>query len=115
MHELSIALNILDIVQSTCLEQGYTRVDRVRVQIGKASGVMTDPLVFSFDCAKAGTVAEHATLDIDEVPLGGRCRECRSDFRVGEPYVLNCPACGGRAFDIISGHELQVVELEVDA
>jgi len=114
VHELSIAVNILDIVASTCREQGYSTVRAVRIKVGNAAGIMTDALVFSFDCAKSGTVAEAAALDIDEVPVGGACSDCGSDFTVDEPYVFNCPVCGGTAFRISSGDELEIVELEVD-
>lgn len=114
MHELSIAMNILDIVSSTCEKQGYSRVDSVRVKIGRASGIMTDSLVFAFDCAKNETIASDANIEVDEVPVGGRCRQCNSSFISKETIVLNCPLCGGTSFKITSGHELEIVEMEVD-
>jgi hydrogenase nickel incorporation protein HypA/HybF len=113
VHELSIAMSILDIVRDACAEEGCSRVEKVRVRIGKASGIMADSLLFSFDCARSGAAAG-ATLEIEEVPVGGHCRDCASDFTVEEKYVLECPLCGGPAFTIDSGHELEVVDLEVD-
>ena len=114
MHELSIAMSILDIVKSACEENRCTRVEAVRVKVGKASGVMADALLFSFDVAKVGTVAEGASLEIEEVPVGGRCRDCEADFTVPEKYVFQCPLCGGAAFTMHSGQELEVVDLEVE-
>jgi hydrogenase nickel incorporation protein HypA/HybF len=114
MHELSIALSILDIVESACRDHDCSRVELVRVRVGRAAGVMSDSLSFSFDAAKGGTVAEGALLEIDEVPVGGRCRGCASDFTVEEKFVFACPNCGGTAFTVHSGHELEVVDLEVD-
>jgi hydrogenase nickel incorporation protein HypA/HybF len=114
MHELSIALSILDIVESACRDNDCSRVERVRVRIGRAAGVMSDSLSFSFDAAKGGTVAAGAALEIDEVPVGGHCRDCAADFTVGEKYVFGCPKCGGVEFTVHSGHELEVVDLEVD-
>jgi hydrogenase nickel incorporation protein HypA/HybF len=113
VHELSIAMSILDIARDACAEQGSSRVEKVRVKIGKASGIMADSLLFSFDCAKSGGAAG-ATLEIEEVPVGGHCRDCGADFTVDEKYVLQCPLCGGAAFTINSGYELEVVDLEVD-
>ena len=115
MHELSIAMSILDIVASTCKEQGHSSVQSVRIRVGNASGIMTDSLVFSFDCAKNGTVAEGANLEIDKIPVGGDCQDCGSGFTVEKSsFVLNCPECGGTDFRISSGYELEIVELEVD-
>ncbi|NOY52795.1 MAG: hydrogenase maturation nickel metallochaperone HypA [Deltaproteobacteria bacterium] len=114
MHELSIARNILELVDATCHEQGYSGVETVRVNVGKASGIMTDALVFAFNCAKDETLSVNATLEIHEIPVGGRCRECNSDFISQETIVLNCPRCGGAAFEITTGHELEIFELEVD-
>ncbi len=113
MHELSIALGILDVVRAACEAEGYGRVERVRVRVGKASGVMTVALRFSFDTAREGTVAAAAELEIEEVPVGGRCRDCRADFAVEEKYVFACPRCGGTEFSVETGHELEVVDLEV--
>lgn len=113
MHELSIALGILDIVSSACETGGHGRVEKVRVRVGKASGVMADALRFSFDTAREGTVAGEAALEIEEVPVGGRCRGCDSDFTVEEKYVFACPVCGGSDFSVERGHELEVVDLEV--
>jgi hydrogenase nickel incorporation protein HypA/HybF len=114
VHELSIALSILDIVRDTCAGQGCGRVEKVRVRVGKASGVMPDSLLFSFDCAKSGTPAAEASLEIEEIPVGGHCRDCAADFTVDEKYVMACPLCGGAGFTVESGHELEVVDLEVD-
>jgi len=114
MHELSIAMNILDVVMQTCKEQGFRRVDSVSVRIGRASGVMTDALSFAFECARSGTVAEKARFVIEEVPVGGTCNECGGSFQVQEQYVFACPLCSGSSFRITSGHELEILELEVD-
>jgi len=112
MHELSIALSVLDIVTSTAAGAGLSRVGRVRLRIGKASGVLPEALRFAFECSRAGTPAAEAELEIEEVPVGGRCDTCDSDFTSPEPYVLACPLCGGGSFRVTSGDELSVLDLE---
>ena len=107
-------MNILDIVGSACLEGGHEKVQKVRVRVGRASGVMPDALLFSFECARAGTVAAEAVLEIHEVPVGGSCRDCGADFTVEEKYVFRCPRCGGPSFDVLAGNELEVIDLEVE-
>ena len=112
MHELSIALSVLDIVRSAAAESGLARVTVVRLRVGRASGVQPDSLRFAFDCAKAGTPAEGAALEIEEVPIGGHCDGCGGDFTHQEPYVLACPLCGGTSFRVTTGDELHVLDLE---
>jgi len=112
VHELSIALSVLDIVRTAAAESGLASVTIVRLRIGRASGVQSDSLRFAFDCSKAGTPAAGAALEIEEVPVGGHCNTCNKDFTHSEPYVLACPLCGGTSFRITTGDELHVLDLE---
>lgn len=112
MHELSIALSVIDIVRAAAAEAGLTRVDTVRLRVGRASGVLPEALRFAFDCSKAGTPARAAALEIEEVPIGGCCEVCGGDFTSTELYVLACPLCGGASFRVTAGDELAVLDLE---
>lgn len=113
MHEASIALGILDVIIEKCAAGSYNLIESVRVRIGRAAGVMPEALLFAFDAAKADTPAREAELHIDIVPLGGFCKDCRSDFEVEEAYVLECPLCGSGAFKIERGYEMEIVEMDV--
>lgn len=112
MHELSIALSVLDIVREAAAGARLASVGIVRVRIGRASGVQPDALRFAFDCSKSGTPAAEALLEIESVPVGGHCDACDQDFVSPEPYVLACPLCGGASFRVTSGEELHVLDLE---
>ncbi len=115
MHEASIALSILDIVQSKCQEEGCSSVDSIRVRIGKAAGILPDSLVFAFDSAKDNTVAKNATLTIETVPVGGTCHDCKKEFTVDDvQYVFSCPRCGSKSFEITSGREMEIVDMEIN-
>jgi hydrogenase nickel incorporation protein HypA/HybF len=113
MHETSIALGILDIINDRCIAEGYHSIESVRLRIGRAAGIMPEALLFSFDAAKADTLAENAKLIIDSIPLGGMCRECNTEFEVEEAYVLSCPECGSTSFEIVKGYEMEIVEMDV--
>jgi hydrogenase nickel incorporation protein HypA/HybF len=115
MHETALALSILDIVVLKCSEAGGRTVDSVRLRIGKAAGVMPEALSFAFDAAKAATVAEHAQLVIEAVPIGGVCNECKKEFSVDAvQYVFACPLCGSSAFEIKNGREMEIVDMEIN-
>jgi hydrogenase nickel incorporation protein HypA/HybF len=113
MHELSIAQNLLDIVSTQCLKDGFKEIESINIKIGKASGIMPDALSFAFDAIKTGTIAQNASLNIAEIPVTGLCRACNSAFTVEEEYVLCCPSCKGSDFVMTAGRELDIVDMEV--
>ena len=115
MHETALALSVLDIVVEKCREAGGRTVDAVRVRIGRAAGVMPEALIFAFDAAKATTIAEHAELVIEPVPVGGVCNACGKAFSVDDAqFVFACPLCGSSSFEITSGREMEIVDMEIN-
>jgi hydrogenase nickel incorporation protein HypA/HybF len=87
----------------------------VRLRIGKAAGVLPDALSFAFDAAKATTVAEHAELVIEPVPVGGVCNDCKKEFFVDNvQYVFSCPLCGSKSFEMKTGREMEIVDMEIN-
>lgn len=113
MHEVSIALSLLDIAEKQCKKEGYKGIESIAVKIGKASGIMPEALLFAFDAVKRGTLAENAHLTIEEIPVSGYCNNCKKTFTIDETFVLYCPKCGDTAFRLISGKELDIIELDV--
>lgn len=67
MHELSIALNIVEIATAEAARQGAARVDAVHLRLGALSGVVKDALLFSWDLACQETAVEGARLAVEEV------------------------------------------------
>lgn len=113
MHEVSVAEGLLDAATRECIRQGYSTIGTVRVRIGRASGVMPEALLFAFDALKDETPAKEATLEIEIVPVGGFCNDCRKDFIADDLFVFQCPLCLGGSFVIRSGRELDISEMEV--
>ena len=114
MHEVSIALSLLDIVVNKCREEGYQAIDSVRIRVGKASGILPEAFTFALEVAKKDTIARDAEFVIEVVPLGGFCNGCGSDFETEGTYVLECPFCASPSFKIHKGYELEIVDMEVN-
>jgi len=113
MHEVSIAQGLLEIAIDNCKKQGYKNIDSIKVKIGKASGIVSDSLLFAFEALKTGTIAEKANLNIEQIPVSGFCDICNKNFTVDEAYVIACPICGGSSFKVETGRELNIDEIEV--
>ena len=115
MHEITVALSLLDGVQATAEEQGIERVSAVHVRVGALSGIVRDALLFSWDVATAQTIAEGSELRIEEVPLVVFCEFCEAERAPRPGSGLVCPDCGTPAPRIVSGREMQLVAMEVPA
>ena len=113
MHELSIAQNIVEIVGDSLSANGGGKLKSVKVRIGELAGVVPDSLEFCFTAITKGTTMEEAKLEIERTGIVGRCTDCGTDSAV-EGLVFRCPLCGSVEMKLISGNELQVVEIEVD-
>jgi hydrogenase nickel incorporation protein HypA/HybF len=108
MHELAIMESIVDAVIERV---GDAQVVRVRLEIGKLSGVVPTALRFCFELATAETPLEGAALEIIEIPGRARCMQCFADVELEDQIAL-C-VCGSANLDFVSGQELKIKDVEV--
>jgi hydrogenase nickel incorporation protein HypA/HybF len=112
MHELSIALGIVDLAETESERLGG-KVTAVHLRIGALSGVAADALRFSFDVATADTVLAGSRLVIEEVPATVFCHHCNAEITLPSIQSFVCPRCRLTAPDVRSGRELELVALEI--
>jgi hydrogenase nickel incorporation protein HypA/HybF len=114
MHELAIAQSIVEAVEARALECDATRVKDVHLKIGEASGIVADSLAFCFEMlTNEIPVLAGAHLSVDTLPHRARCRHCDKEFAI-ENYIAQCPTCHEWSTDVISGTELQIVDMEIE-
>lgn len=112
MHEMSIALGIVDIATRSCEVAQRSAVSQIGLEIGPLSGVQIESLDFVWPLAVKGTVLEKAEKVIVRTKGEAKCLECRSSFPVQNHYD-NCPECKSYFKEIVSGKELKVKYIEV--
>lgn len=113
MHEMGIALQIIDIAASAIpKELEGVQVAKVNLRIGKLSAVVPKSLTFCFDIAAKDTPLKGAILQIEEVPVEARCRECGETFIITGPS-FSCTKCESGAVDVLSGRELDIASIEL--
>src|SRR5262245_36695001 len=115
MHELSIALSILDLAGAEAERQGGGRVVAVHLRLGPLAGVVKDALYSAYGLAREGTPLAAAELVIEETPLVAHCPACAAERTLPSPQLLCCPACGAPTPEVVSGRELEVVALEIES
>jgi hydrogenase nickel incorporation protein HypA/HybF len=113
MHELSIARDLLALVEKTAATHRLVRVERLRVVVGALGNVVPEALEFALEVAGRGTVAEGARLDIVEVPVRVRCNACRAETEL-EDFAFMCSACGSVDVEVVCGNELYLDSIEGD-
>jgi hydrogenase nickel incorporation protein HypA/HybF len=113
VHELSLAQAILDTVQQQAASHGASRVLSIRLRIGELSAVVDEALTFSLGIIGKGTAAEGCAVTIEHVPWVVRCAGCGIEYRV-EGGLPVCPACRTPGGATLTGHELQIVEMDIE-
>lgn len=108
MHELAITESVVASIRDRV---GDRPVTRVRLQIGRLSGVVVDSVRFSFELVTEDTNLAGAVLDIDE-PVGrAHCRTCGAETDALSPLAV-CP-CGSLDVTITGGQDLRILSVEV--
>jgi hydrogenase nickel incorporation protein HypA/HybF len=114
MHELSVASNIIETVQRAVPEGEQCSVRSVNIRLGTQAGVVSDSLLFCFNVLKDDTPFRNASLRIENVPFSIFCVSCNKTL-LSVSGLLICPSCGGTDTTIVSGMELQIVDVELDS
>ena len=109
MHELSVTRNIVAIVAD---KAGARPVQRVRLLIGRLSGIEVSAIRFCYDVCTTGTVLEGSTLEIEEVDGRAVCLQCEKDVAVSH-FTARCPCEQQARVRITRGEELLIKEMEM--
>jgi hydrogenase nickel incorporation protein HypA/HybF len=115
VHELSIALNIIDGVLGEAQQRGIAEVQAVHLRVGRLSGVDKDALLFSYRVASEDTPLVNSNLLIEDVDVVIHCPACRAERSIQSFPSLLCADCGTAADRVIRGQELEITSFEVAA
>ncbi len=112
MHEFSIMQSTLETATQQARAAEATQIHRLKVRVGKLSGVVPEALRFAFTALKTGSLADGAEFEIEEVPAVCWCANCAAEF---EATRLNyeCPRCHQLSGDLRRGLELELTALEI--
>ena len=114
MHELSIAISIIEMAQEEAERRGVL-VEAVHLKLGALSGVAKEALLSSYGLACEGTSLEGSRLVIEEMPIVVYCPRCDAPRPATSLQWLVCPDCGTPTSEILQGRELEVAALELQA
>ncbi len=114
MHEGAIAQSILDILKQVAEDNGMARITRVRLKIGKLSGVMIDALMFALDALRheEGLISG-ALFEVTETQIRARCALCNTEYTFDDAtdMVLLCRQCH-MPLEVTAGREMEIIGVE---
>jgi hydrogenase nickel incorporation protein HypA/HybF len=113
MHELSIAISMIDQIAEETESRGGLAVEAVHLKLGIFSGVDKEALLFAYELACEGSPLAGSRLVIESVPLVIYCDACQKNRTPPSVYELSCPDCGTPGQKIVTGREIEVASLEV--
>lgn len=114
MHELSIAMSIVEMAQEEAERRGGVQVHAVYLQLGLLTGVVKEALLSSYEMACFATPLEGSKLLIEEIPIEVYCPKCAAARPIRSIQLFCCPECGTPTSEVLRGKEMEVVALEID-
>jgi hydrogenase nickel incorporation protein HypA/HybF len=112
MHELSIAISIVELAEEEAERRGV-QVNAVHLKLGALSGVVKDVLLSCYEMACEGTALQGSRLLVEDVPVVIFCPRCRAQRPLSSMQLFCCSECGTPCSEIVQGKELEVVALEI--
>lgn len=90
MHEVGYVESLLPVLERRAAGRTVTRLG---VRAGVLHRLVPASFQQAFDLVAAGTVAEGASVELEQVPVRLRCLGCGAEGDHHDPPPL-CPACG---------------------
>ncbi len=112
MHELSIAQNIIQIVNSSVEQDKLALVDKINLKIGLLSNVLKESLLFSYKSITENTALENSSLNIEILPIKIECNNC-SESSTTNDFIFNCPICKSNSISVVGGDELIISSIQL--
>ena len=112
MHEVSLMQEAVNAAIETARGAGGTRIHRLKLRVGTVSGVVPEALRFAFDVVTQGTMAEGASLEIEDVEATCWRAPCGAEFATPD-MIGECPRCRAWSAELRRGTEMTLVSVEM--
>src|SRR5437763_4824789 len=113
MHELSIAISILDVAADEAERRGGLSVVAIHLRLGPLSGVVKEALLGAFELSRETSPLGDCRLVIEEVPIVVFCPACEAERPVRSIQEICCGVCGTPTPRVVTGREMEISALEV--
>lgn len=101
MHEIGYAESLLPVLEQRAAGRTVTRLG---VRAGVTHRLVDESFQQAFTMVAAGTLAEGATVELEQVPIDVHCRSCDTTGHSDQQLSV-CPSCGSTEVDSRNGDE----------
>ena len=105
MHEMSLAIGLIEQVQDVAQKNNLKRVEAIELQTGVLRQVVPEMMQEAFKAVAQETLAQNATLTIIEVPAVAECNLCQKKFSPQLDDFL-CPSCQKADVTVLQGEDI---------
>ncbi len=112
MHELSLAMSIVDTATSEVRRHSGKEVESIVLEIGVLAGVEMDSFNFAWPMAVKDSVLKNAELTVHRIPGKAVCQDCGCAFEKKQLFDA-CPKCQSYFTSITQGKELKIKSLTI--
>ncbi len=113
MHELSIAMSVLEASQRELERHSGAQLRKIHIRVGELAAVDPEALRFSFEAITRETDWAGVELDVDYIARTNQCLDCSAQFPVRDGE-FKCPECGSECTSFLRGDELEIASLELE-
>ena len=112
MHELGIVFHMRDLLEDVAREQGLVRIEKVVVDLGEVSGVVTELFDDAWKWASdKSDVLRGAVLEVRQIDALTVCNDCGRTYGT-VAHGRTCPHCGSLHTELLRGNEMLIREIE---
>jgi hydrogenase nickel incorporation protein HypA/HybF len=113
MHELSLLVEVVKIVEDLVIENKIKRLKAIVLQVGEVSSVVPSFMIEYFPVVTLDKpFFKDTELEIEMIPGEAKCFDCGEVFNIVETKGY-CPKCNSFEKEVLRGREFLIKELVV--
>jgi hydrogenase nickel incorporation protein HypA/HybF len=114
LHELSVMSSILDIVLEHANRNNAQKVVAINLKIGILSDIIPEWAQTYFDMLSKDTIADGASLLIENVPAKIQCNSCGNIHTFSDKkWGFACVKCESTDIELLEGREFFITSIEI--
>jgi hydrogenase nickel incorporation protein HypA/HybF len=122
MHELGIAMDIVEVVKKSLEGRNVKAVNEVEIEMGELQRITPEQMKQVFEMAAKDTIVEGAKLKVNINKGRVRCQNCgyqggvEVEMRHDHDHKahIHCPSCDSASIEILEGNDIDVRNIEAD-
>lgn len=110
MHELSLAISVMEIVVQEARKLDKHSIKAIEIEVGDFAGVELSSFRFSMEAVIRASVFDKAEVRLISIQAIAECVNCRISFNAPSRFCC-CPQCKDYCVSLIQGTEFRLTAI----